>query len=299
MQATPATWRLLLESGWGGNPGLKVLCGGEALSRDLADELLRRVAAVWNMYGPTETTVWSSAWRVEPGEGVISIGRPIANTQMWVVDGRLQPMPVGVPGELCIGGVGVARGYWERPDLTAEKFVPDPLSGQPGSRLYRTGDLARWLPDGRLECLGRIDHQVKVRGFRIEPGEIEANIARHPAVREVVVIAREDTPGDKRLVAYLVADQPPADLVDQLRALIRGACPEYMVPAHFVILEALPRTHNRKIDRKALPAPERTRPDLGPTDVAPRTDAEQRVARVFSEVLGLSRVGVQIGRAHV
>jgi len=292
MQATPATWRLLLESGWGGNPGLKVLCGGEALSRDLADELLRRVAAVWNMYGPTETTVWSSAWRVEPGEGVVSIGRPIANTQMWVVDARLQPMPAGVPGELCIGGVGVARGYWERPDLTAEKFVPDPLSGEAGSRMYRTGDLARWLPDGRLECLGRIDHQVKVRGFRIEPGEIEANIARHPAVRDVVVIAREDIPGDKRLVAYLVADQPPADLVDQLRALIRGACPEYMVPAHFVILEALPRTHNRKIDRKALPAPERTRPDLGQTDVAPRTDAEQQVARVFSEVLGLSRVGV-------
>src|SRR5438128_457109 len=292
MQATPATWRLLLEAGWGGNPGLKVLCGGEALSRDLADELLRRAAAVWNMYGPTETTVWSSAWRVEPGEGVISIGRPIANTQMWVVDGRFQPMPVGVPGELCIGGVGVVRAYWERPDLTAEKLVPDPLSGEAGSRMDRTGDLARWLPDGRLECLGRIDHQVKVRGFRIEPGEIEANIARHPAVRDVVVIAREDIPGDKRLVAYLVADQPPADLVDQLRALIRGACPEYMVPAHFVILEALPRTHNRKIDRKALPAPERTRPDLGQTDVAPRTDAEQQVARVFSEVLGLSRVGV-------
>ena len=293
MQATPATWRLLLESGWGGNPGLKVLCGGEALSRDLADELLRRVAAVWNMYGPTETTVWSSAWRVEPGEGVISIGRPIANTQMWVVDARLQPMPVGVPGELCIGGVGVARGYWERPDLTAEKFVPDPLSGEPGSRLYRTGDLARWLPDGRLECLGRIDHQVKVRGFRIEPGEIEASIARHPAVREVVVIAREDTPGDKRLVAYLTADQPPADLVDQLRALIRGACPEYMVPAHFVTLEALPRTANGKLDRKALPAPD---PGAGVAPraaaVAPRTPTEEMVMGLFQGVLERTDFGV-------
>ena len=293
MQATPATWRLLLESGWKGNAGLKVLCGGEALSRDLADELLRRTAAVWNMYGPTETTVWSSAWLVEPGEGVISIGRPIANTQMWVVDARLQPMPVGVPGELCIGGAGVARGYWERPDLTAEKFVPDPLSGEPGSRLYRTGDLARWLPDGRLECLGRIDHQVKVRGFRIEPGEIEANIARHPAVREVVVVAREDTPGDKRLVAYLVADQPPADLVDQLRALIRGACPEYMVPAHFVRLDVLPRTANGKLDRKALPAPD-SEAGVAPraAAVAPRTPTEEMVMGVFQGVLERTDFGV-------
>jgi acyl carrier protein len=176
--------------------------------------------------------------------------------------------------------------------LTAEKFVSDPLSGEAGARLYRTGDLARWLPDGRLECLGRIDHQVKVRGFRIEPGEIEASIVQHPAVREVVVIAREDTPGDTRLVAYLVADDPPADLVDQLRGLIRGACPEYMVPGHFVILGALPRTHNGKVDRKALPAPEKTRTDLGQADVAPRTAAEQQVAGIFCEVLGLSKVGV-------
>jgi len=293
MQATPATWRLLLESGWNGNPRLKVLCGGEALSRNLADDLLRRATSVWNVYGPTETTVWSSAWRVEPGEGVISIGRPIANTQMWVLDARLQPMPVGVPGELCIGGVGVARGYWERPDLTAEKFVPDPLSGEPGSRLYRTGDLVRWLPDGRLECLGRIDHQVKVRGFRIEPGEIEASVMRHPAVREVVVIAREDTPGDKRLVAYLVAEDPPADLVDQLRALIRAACPEYMVPAHFVHLDGLPRTANGKLDRKALPAPAReTTGAPRAAAVAPRTPTEEMVMGVFRAVLEGTDFGV-------
>jgi len=292
MQATPATWRLLLESGWNGNPRLKVLCGGEALSRNLADDLLRRATSVWNVYGPTETTVWSSAWRVEPGEGVISIGRPIANTQMWVLDARLQPMPVGVPGELCIGGVGVARGYWERPDLTAEKFVPDPLSGEPRSRLYRTGDLARWLPDGRLECLGRIDHQVKVRGFRIEPGEIEAAIKRHPAVAEVVVIAREHA-GDKHLVAYFVAERPPADLVDQLRALIRAACPEYMMPAHFVRLDGLPRTANGKLDRKALPTPE---PGSGVAPsrevVAPRTPTEEMVMGVFSGVLERSDFGV-------
>src|SRR5438067_2244325 len=293
MQATPATWRLLLESGWNGNPRLKVLCGGEALSRNLADDLLRRAASVWNVYGPTETTVWSSAWRVEPGEGVISIGRPIANTQMWVLDARLQPMPAGAPGELCIGGVGVARGYWERPDLTAEKFVPDPLSGEPGSRLYRTGDLVRWLPDGRLECLGRIDHQVKVRGFRIEPGEIEASVMRHPAVREGVVIAREDTPGDKRLVAYLVAEDPPADLVDQLRALIRAACPEYMVPAHFVHLDGLPRTANGKLDRKALPAPAReTTGAPRAAAVAPRTPTEEMVMGVFRAVLEGTDFGV-------
>src|SRR5204863_4351507 len=172
--------------------------------------------------------------------------------------------------------------------------VPDPLSGEPGSRLYRTGDLVRWLPDGRLECLGRIDHQVKVRGFRIEPGEIEASVMRHPAVREVVVIAREDTPGDKRLVAYLVAEDPPADLVDQLRALIRAACPEYMVPAHFVCLDGLPRTANGKLDRKALPAPD-LRGGTAPRAerVAPRTPAEQTVMAVFSAVLERSDFGVE------
>ncbi len=205
MQATPATWRMLVESGWEGSPGLKVLCGGESLSRELGQQLLARSASVWNLYGPTETTVWSTLQRVVENQP-ISIGRPIANTQVYVVDGHGQPVPEGVPGELLIGGAGVARGYHGRPELTAQKFIDDPFSGRPGARLYRTGDRVRWLADGTLEYLGRIDHQVKIRGFRIEPGEIEAAVRQHPGVSQAVVHAIEDRQGDKRLVAYVVAD---------------------------------------------------------------------------------------------
>ncbi|HBB34379.1 MAG TPA: phenylalanine racemase [Cyanobacteria bacterium UBA9273] len=223
MQATPATWRLLLAAGWQGNPQLKILCGGEAMSRNLADQLLERSAEVWNMYGPTETTIWSAVHRVEPGNAPVSIGRPIANTQIYIVDPESRekdkgeenstPSPlvlslcaVGEPGELLIGGVGLARGYLNQPELTDERFIADPFSEQPDARLYRTGDLARYLPDGSIEYIGRIDHQVKIRGFRIELGEIESVLSQHPAVREAVVVAREDVPGDKRLVAYLVTD---------------------------------------------------------------------------------------------
>ena len=174
MQATPATWRLLLDAGWTGSAQLKVLCGGEALPRELAQQLLARAAAVWNLYGPTETTIWSAVSKVEPGDGPVPIGRPIANTQLYLLDRHLQPVPIGVPGELYIGGAGVARGYLNRPELTAEQFIPHPFSDEPGARLYKTGDLARYLPDGNLEFLGRLDHQVKLRGFRIELGEIEA-----------------------------------------------------------------------------------------------------------------------------
>ncbi len=186
LQATPATWRLLLEAGWAGSPSLTLLCGGEALTRELADRLLGRGAALWNLYGPTETTIWSSSARLEPGPGPITIGRPIANTRIYVLDADLRPVPIGVAGELYIGGAGLARGYLNRPGLTAERFLPDPFGPEPGGRLYRTGDLARWRPDGSLECLGRVDHQVKIRGFRIELGEIEAVLARHPAVRQAV-----------------------------------------------------------------------------------------------------------------
>jgi amino acid adenylation domain-containing protein len=204
MQATPATWRLLLEAGWSGGPGLKILCGGEALAPELAQQLLPCGSSVWNLYGPTETTIWSTLHPVDWRLGSVPIGRPIANTQVYIVDDQGQPVPVGVPGELLIGGAGVARGYRRRPELTAEKFIPDPFSGRPGARLYRTGDRARWLHSGALECLGRVDHQVKIRGFRVEPGEIETMLGRHPAVRQVAVLAREDTADDKRLVAYVV-----------------------------------------------------------------------------------------------
>ena len=206
MQATPATWRMLLEAGWPGDPHLKILCGGEALPRELADRLLGCCAELWNMYGPTETTIWSAALRVEPSDRQVVIGRPVANTEFYILDDNLRPVPVGVPGELYIGGDGLARGYFKRPALTAERFVPHPCARVAGGRLYRTGDLARYLADGNVEFLGRVDHQVKLRGFRIELGEIEAVLAQHPAVRETVVVAREDVPGDKRLVAYVVAD---------------------------------------------------------------------------------------------
>ncbi len=291
MQATPALWRALVAAGWSGSANLKVLCGGEALPPDLVQALLPRCAELWNMYGPTETTVWSTIHRVASADGRVPIGRPIANTQVFVLDANRQPTPPGVAGELCIGGDGVARGYLRRDELTRERFVPSPFA--PDARLYRTGDLARWLPGGRLEWLGRIDHQVKVRGFRIEPGEIEAVMARHPAIAEVVVVAREDGGGDKQLVAYFVAERPPADLVDQLRALIRAACPEYMVPAHFVRLDGLPRTANGKLDRKALPAPTReTAGAARAAAVAPRTPTEEMVMGVFSGVLERADFGL-------
>lgn len=289
MQATPALWRALIAAGWSGSPQLKVLCGGEALPPDLAQALLARCAELWNMYGPTETTIWSTIHRVTAADGRMSIGRPIANTQVYVLDASRQPTPPGVAGELYIGGDGLARGYVRRDELTRERFVPSPFA--PDARLYRTGDLARWLPEGRLEWLGRLDHQVKVRGFRIEPGEIEAAIKRHPAVGEVVVIAREDG-GEKSLVAYFVAARPPADLVDQLRALVRAACPEYMVPAHFLRLDALPRTANGKLDRKALPAPDVGASGPRAQPVAPRTPTEQMVMGVFAAVLGRADFGV-------
>jgi acyl-CoA synthetase (AMP-forming)/AMP-acid ligase II/acyl carrier protein len=209
MQATPATWRLLLAAGWSGSPQLKILCGGEALSRELANQLVEKGASLWNLYGPTEATIWSTIDRVENTEGTVCIGRPIANTQIYLLDEHLQPVPVGVPGELYIGGAGLARGYLNRSELTAQKFIVNPLSQEPSARLYKTGDLARYQRDGNIEYLGRIDHQVKVRGFRIELGEIEAVLSQHPDVRESVVVKREDASGNQRLVAYIVSNLTP------------------------------------------------------------------------------------------
>ena len=295
MQATPATWRLLLEAGWTGSPGptpFKVLVGGEALPTNLADQLIATGAQLWNMYGPTETTVWSTCAQIKcTGDG-ITIGRPIANTVVRILDSRNSVCPIGVPGELCIGGAGVALGYWNRPELSAEKFIPDPFAPAAGASLYRTGDLARWRSDGTLEHLGRLDYQIKLRGFRIEVGEIEVAIAQHRAVREVAVVAREDARGDKRLVAYVVAERPPADLADQLRALLRTTLPEHMVPAHFATLAALPRTLNGKLDRKALPAPIGQAVAPRGLAAAPRTETEAMVLDVFRDVLAGADVGV-------
>jgi amino acid adenylation domain-containing protein len=288
MQATPATWRMLLHAGWAGSRGLTALCGGEALAPDLAEDLLARCGTVWNCYGPTETTIWSTVARVRPGIP-ITIGRPIANTRVYVLDDHLQPVPIGVPGELCIGGAGLARGYLNRPELTAERFVRDPFSGEPGVRLYKTGDRVRWLPDGNLEYLGRFDHQVKLRGFRIEPGEVEVALGRHPRVRAAVVLVREDRPGDHRLVAYVVPHAGAAPEPAALRAHLEERLPAYMVPSAFVILDALPVTANGKVDRRALPAPS------SPSGAAnaPRTPVEEKLAAIWAEVLGVPQVGVR------
>ncbi len=320
MQATPATWRALIQAGWSGSSHLKVLCGGEALPSDLAKDLLPRCAELWNMYGPTETTVWSTVQRVTSGQGPIAIGRPIANTQVYVLNEHQVPMPQGVVGELFIGGDGLARGYLHREDLTQERFVPDPF--RPDSRLYRTGDLARWLADGTLDCVGRVDNQVKLRGFRIELGEIEAALSRLEGVAQSVVAVREDIPGDKHLVAYVVpkiADSVPQSEIDgsernvdfsadiarseddvrrspvvsaaNLREALESTLPEYMIPSTFTFLPALPLTPNGKVDRKALPAPERNR-QSGKPFVAPRNDIERQIAEIWKEMLHIPQAGI-------
>ncbi|HEX5760994.1 MAG TPA: amino acid adenylation domain-containing protein [Thermoanaerobaculia bacterium] len=283
LQATPATWRMLLEGGWAGDRGLRALCGGEALAEELAAKLLPRVGSLWNLYGPTETTIWSSAVEVRESEPV-RVGPPLANTRFYVVDRSGQPQPVGVPGELLIGGDGLARGYLRRPGRTAERFVPDPFGGA-GERLYRSGDLVRWRSDGRLEFLGRLDHQVKVRGFRIELGEVEAALAVQPGVERAAVVAKGDA-ADRRLVAYVVGDAEPA----RLREALHERLPEYMVPSVFVRLEALPLTPNGKVDRKALPEPEAATAPAA-EHVPPRTLAEELLAEIWGEVLKRGEIG--------
>jgi amino acid adenylation domain-containing protein len=286
MQATPSTWRMLIDAGWPGRAGLKALCGGEALPPALADELVGRVSELWNMYGPTETTIWSTCAHVRaPGEPP-TIGRPIANTTLHVLDRRGRPAPIGVPGELLIGGTGLARGYRNRPELNAERFVAGELGGE---RLYRTGDLARYRPDGTVQFLGRLDHQVKLRGFRIELGEIEANLAGHPAVAAAAATIHDGPRGEPSLVAYVVPDGEAAD-PEQLRRFLAESVPAYMVPAAIVTLEALPLTPNGKVDRKALPAPELAA--LAEDRYRePRNATEAAVASLFCEVLGVDRAG--------
>ena len=290
---TPLAESVLRER-WPQGAALRVLfTGGDKLNQRPAHQLPFRLV---NHYGPTENTVVSTCAEVQAQDASNAapppIGRPLPNTQAYVLDRHLQPLPIGVPGELFVGGVQLTSGYWNRPELTAQQFISDPFHAEPGARLYKTGDLVRFLPDGNIEFLGRIDHQVNIRGFRIELGEIEFAIARHPAIREVAVIAREDVPGDKRLIAYFVAGNPPADLIDQLRSLARARMPKYMVPAHFVSLDALPRTRNGKVDRKALPAPSAR--DVAPRlrATTPRTPTEEMVVSAFQEVLEREDFGV-------
>lgn len=293
MQATPATWRLLLAADWQGTPGFKVLCGGEALPRDLAYELIQRVGKVWNMYGPTETTVWSTCYPISDPSSPILIGKPIANTQVYVLDARQQPVPLGVPGELYIGGDGVTRGYLNRAELTAERFIKDPFRSDPDARMYRSGDRVRWKTDGNLEYFERLDHQVKVRGYRIELGEIETVLVDHAVVQEGVVLAREDNPGDVRLVAYYVSEAGGMVTVTELRKYLRVSLPDYMIPQHFVELEQLPLTPNGKVDRKALPAPFAVNMSSEQKYIAPRTETELHIAEIWRELIGVNQVSVE------
>ncbi len=269
-------------------PALRTLIvGGEACPVETAERW--RACRLVNAYGPTEATVFASASLYRPGEGKMTLGRPIAGAEVHVLDRSLRPVPVGVAGEILIGGVGLSRGYLGRSELTAERFVPHPSSRHAGARLYRTGDLARWLPDGRLEFLGRIDHQVKIRGFRIELGEVEAALRRHPELADVVVLAREDKPGERLLVAYVVPAGSPSPVPAELKAFLRETLPPYMVPVAFVALPSLPVTASGKVDRRALPAPDST--GAGQEYVPPRSELEEALAAIWADVLRVERVG--------
>ncbi|NJL04627.1 MAG: amino acid adenylation domain-containing protein [Chloroflexaceae bacterium] len=294
MQATPATWRMLLASGWQGDQTLKLLCGGEALAPDLVAQLLQRGRAVWNLYGPTETTIWSTINRITDATPPILIGRPIANTSCYILDAEGVPVPPGVIGELYIGGGGVVRGYHRRPELTAERFVPDPFAASAGARMYRTGDQARFHSDGRIEYLGRADFQIKLRGVRIEPGEVEAAILRHPQIREAAVVLALP-PAEPALIAYIVPqvdiDVPATDaLLGELRQQLSTALPPAMLPAHYVLLPQLPLNPNGKLDRSRLPAPVAAPASANVS--APRTPLEQLLTTVWQDVLAQPTISI-------
>ena len=289
MQATPVTWRLMLDAGWAGSPGLKILCGGEALPPELSNRLLSTGCDLWNLYGPTETTIWSTAHRVDARAGAVPIGKPIANTEAYVLDPRRELTPIGVAGELYLGGDGLARGYHGRPELTKEMFVDHPF--RPGEKLYRTGDLVRWLGDGNLEYLGRMDNQIKLRGFRIELGEIEVVLEQQPGIEQAVVVVHSDAAGEQRLSGYFVARDGAAIDPTSLREALSHKLSDYMVPSTLVRLDALPLTPNKKVDRKALAA----RPIEVPVSsvyIPPRTDAEQKVAAIWQDLLRSQRISI-------
>jgi amino acid adenylation domain-containing protein len=293
MQATPATWRLLLDADWQPRQGFRALCGGEALSRELADALLKRTPDLWNLYGPTETTIWSTAARIEPDGEPISIGRPIANTRVYVVDETGEPVPIGLPGEIWIGGAGVTLGYHRRPELSAERFVPDRFSTRSGEFLYRTGDIGRWGADGRLYHLGRIDSQVKIRGFRVEPGEIEAALCAQAAIRQAVVVARSAGPDDVRLVAYVVSRAGEELNMSDVRRQLKRQLPEYMVPSIIVGVDAMPLTANGKVDRASLPDPFKSSLGNAAGHEPPAPGIETLLAEIWRDILKIDEVGAE------
>ncbi|MCW8823516.1 MAG: amino acid adenylation domain-containing protein, partial [Ignavibacteriaceae bacterium] len=291
MQGTPSTWKMMIEAGWRSAPDLKMLCGGEALPIELAKQMLARGESLWNMYGPTETTVWSAVKKIEPEDDAVYIGPPIANTQFYILDNELNPVPIGVPGELLIGGEGLARGYLNRPELTDEKFISNPF-GESGSRLYRTGDLARYKSNGDIEFLGRLDHQVKIRGFRIELGEIENVLSEHTAIKDVAVNAWSDASGDKKLVAYYISESGETIQVSDFREFLRHKLPDYMIPSFFVRMDEFPLTPNKKIDRKALPAPDVSEVSTAEKYVPPRDELERELASIWQKILGVKAIGI-------
>jgi amino acid adenylation domain-containing protein/thioester reductase-like protein len=292
MQATPSTWRMLLAVNWQGDRNLKIICGGEALNRHLANQLLERSSSLWNMYGPTETTIWSTIHQVEAGEETIPIGRPILNTQIYIFNysrhsqnNFFEPVAEGADGEIYISGMGIARGYLNRPEINEERFFKNPLSNEPGARLYKTGDLARYLPDGNIAIIGRSDYQVKIRGYRIELRDIEAACLENPAVEDVVLVVRNDTHGDGYLVAYVVLNSQALKLSSaEFRSSLKEKLPDYMVPAMVVFMDTLPLTPNCKVDREALPTPTL---DSVEEFVSPRTEIEKNLAEIWTSVLGV------------
>jgi acyl-coenzyme A synthetase/AMP-(fatty) acid ligase/acyl carrier protein len=291
MQATPATWRMLLNSGWEGRRGLVALCGGEALTPALADALSARTGALWNLYGPTETTIWSSAARISRGQAQVTVGRPLANTRFYLLDQHRQPVPPGAVGELAIGGDGVARGYLNRPALTDAVFISDlTIDGQREGRVFLTGDRARCLTDGTVVLLGRRDDQVKINGYRVELGEIEATLACHPGIRDAAVTVQSGEGGERVLVAYFVPSDPSVQGTRALRDYLRSILPAYMVPALFVPLERMPLTTTGKVDRRALPA---APPPPRDVTVLPRTPLEATLTSIYAGVLGLEQIGVE------
>ena len=295
INTVPSAINELLQLGYLPASAYVVNLAGEALQKKLVQQLYERktIKQVFNLYGPTEDTTYST-WGLmnRDDEESPTVGRPISNTQGYVLDRRGRPLPAGIPGELHLGGMGLARGYLGRPDLTAEKFIPDPFSVEPGARMYRTGDLVRLLPDGRIDFLGRIDHQVKIRGYRIELGEIEAVLNEYPSVKTCVVVARAEADDDKRLVAYIVARDGEEPGYLELRSFLRARLLEHMIPSAFVLLDEMPLTPNGKINRRALPAPEVSRPELEQRYVAPRNDIEVALVDLWQEVLGINPIGV-------
>lgn len=290
MQATPATWQMLLDSGWEGNSDLRIFCGGEALNRTLANTLVNSAAELWNLYGPTETTVWSAVEKIEEGDAAISIGKPIANTQVYILDAKHHPVPQGFTGELWIGGDGLARGYRNQPELTAAAFREIELPELGKQRIYRTGDLARWNRDGKLECLGRVDFQVKVRGVRMELGDIETQMEAIDGIKQAVVTKREDLPTGEGLVGYYISEGPALDAA-QIRGQLSGNLPASYIPAYFAALSEFPLTPNKKIDRKQLPMPKVGSASVGER-VQPRTETEEKIWDIFCRNFDSEDIGV-------